>query len=82
MRFKWTEDDLQIFDCLTDHLTAIALLTYPDLSRPMVLYPDASEECMGAVLSQPCSDENGIAPGISEEISYLTVSLKPSRDER
>lgn len=49
-RFMWTEDCQKAFDSLKEQLTAIPLLTYPDLIKTMVLYTDAIYQCMGAVV--------------------------------
>ena len=50
-RFKWTEDCQRALDCLKEQLTAIPLLAYPDLGRLMISYTDASDKCVGAVLT-------------------------------
>lgn len=50
IQFKWTKDCQRAFDTLTEQLTTVPLLTYPDLSKPMVLYKDASEKYVEAVL--------------------------------
>lgn len=62
------------FDCLKKQLTAIPLLTYPDCSKSMVLYTDASEQVIGAVLTQPCPDKDGPMPGIPEEVPVYFLS--------
>ena len=80
-RFKWTEECQRSFDCLKEQLTAIPLLTYPDLNRPMVLYTDASEQCIGACLTQPCPEKEGPVPGIPEEVPvyFLSHRLSPTQ---
>ena len=48
-RFNWTEACQKTFDTLNAELTSIPLLIYPDLNKPMVLYTDASDTCIGAL---------------------------------
>lgn len=67
--FKWTEDCQRAFDCLKVQLNAVLLLTYPDLSKPMVLYTDTSEQCIGAVLIQPCPEQDGPVYFLSHRLS-------------
>ncbi|CAG2210599.1 Transposon Ty3-G Gag-Pol polyprotein,Transposon Ty3-I Gag-Pol polyprotein [Mytilus edulis] len=38
-------------------LTVTPLLAYPDLKKPYVLYTDASNDTIGACLTQPCEEE-------------------------
>jgi len=80
-RFNWTEDCQRSFDTLKEQLTAIPLLAYPDLSKPMVLYTDASDQCIGACLTQPCPERDGPVPGISEEVPiyFLSHRLSPTQ---
>ena len=66
-RFKWMEYCQQAFDILKDQLIAVPFLTNPNLNKPIVIYADASDKCIGAVLTQPCPDKNGPVPGIPEE---------------
>ena len=47
------------FDYLKDSLSVVPLLVYPDLQKPYVLYTDASDTCIGTVLTQQGEDENG-----------------------
>lgn len=56
------------FDTLKDQLTAIPFLTFPDLSKSMILYTDASYQCAGAVLNQPCPHKEKPVPGIQDEL--------------
>ena len=67
-RFRWAEDCQKAFDNLKGQLTAIPLLTYPDLEKTMILYTDASDKCIGAVLTQPCPSREGPVPDIPEEV--------------
>ena len=77
-RFSWTEDCQRSFNTLKEQLTAILLLAYPDLSRPMILYTDASDQCIGACLTQPCPERDGPIPGVPEEVPIYFLSHKLS----
>ena len=37
---------------LKESLISVPLLTYPDTSKPYILYTDASDDCIGACLCQ------------------------------
>ena len=58
-RFKWTAQCQKAFDYLKDSLTVVPLLIYPDTQKPYVLYTDASNTCIGAVLTQRGEDGEG-----------------------
>lgn len=75
-RFTWTDDCQRSFDMLKDQLTTIPLLAYPDMNKPMILYTDASDQCIGASLTQPCPEKDGPVPGVPEEIRIYFLSQK------
>ena len=50
--FKWTEQCQEAFDLMKESLTVIPLLPYPDPNKRFILYTDASDTCIGAVLCQ------------------------------
>jgi len=50
--FVWTEKCQQAFEILRDKLISKPILQYPDFSQQFVLYTDASDFALGAVLSQ------------------------------
>ena len=79
--FSWTEDCQRSFNMLKEQLTAIPLLAYQDLSRPMILYTDASDQCIGACLTQPCPERDGPIPGVPEEVPiyFLSHKLSPTQ---
>ena len=81
-RFKWTEDCQRAFNCLKEQLTAIPLLAYPDLGRPLILYTDASDKCVGAVLTQPCPEKDGPVPNIPEEVPVYFLSHRLSETQQ
>ena len=74
--FKWMDDCQQSFNMLKDQLTMILLLAYPDMNKPMILYTDASNQCIGACLTQPYPEKDGPVPGIPEEIAIYFLSHK------
>ena len=65
-KFKWSETCQKAFDYLKESLTVVPLLTYPDINKPYVLYTDASDDCVGACLTQQ-TDE-----GEEKPIYYLS----------
>jgi hypothetical protein len=50
--FEWNQRAEDAFVTLKDLLTNEPLLQYPDFTRPFVLTTDASDEALGAILSQ------------------------------
>jgi hypothetical protein len=56
--FKWTVETEEAFNELKERLCQAPILVYPDITKPFVLDCDASNEGLGAVLSQ--EDEEGI----------------------
>ena len=58
-RFKWTAQCQKAFDYLKDSLSVVPLLVYPDTQKPYILYTDASDTCIGAVLTQKGEDGEG-----------------------
>ena len=51
-RFKWTKQCQEALDLMKESLTVIPLLSYPDPNKRFILYTDASDTCIGAVLCQ------------------------------
>ena len=50
--FEWNQGTEEAFVTLKELLTTEPLLQYPDVTRPFVLTTDASNEALGAILSQ------------------------------
>ena len=60
---------------------AISLRTYVDLNKPMILYTGASDQCIGACLTQPCPEMGVSVPGIPEKVPiyFLSHRLSPTQ---
>ena len=79
-RFHWDEQCQKAFDFLKDSLTVVPLLAYPDPNKPYVLYTDASDNCVGACLTQPCDESNHIPNVVNEKpIYYLSHKLSDTQ---
>ena len=51
-QFQWTPECQRSFDLLRNLLSSPPILVYPDFTKPFILDTDASNEGIGAVLSQ------------------------------
>ncbi|GBO31696.1 Transposon Ty3-G Gag-Pol polyprotein, partial [Araneus ventricosus] len=72
--FNWTEECEKSFNSLKQALTTSPVLTYPRTDKEFILDTDASNEGIGAVLSQKIGNEEGV-------IAYFSKSLgKPERN--
>ena len=69
--FKWTPDCQIAFDHLKQKLVAPPILAYPDFTLPFIMQTDASDQAIGAVLSQEIE-------GREHVISYWSRRLDKS----
>ena len=67
--FLWGDKQQIAFDRLKEMLIKAPILSYPDFNRPFIIYTDASERGLGAILSQEQSD------GKEHVIAYASRSL-------
>ena len=51
-RWKWDKEQQQAFETLRIKLIEAPILAYPRYDTPFILQTDASDDCIGAVLSQ------------------------------
>ena len=72
-KFDWTDSCQQSFNTLKTALTSAPILSYPTSDDPFILDTDASNEGMGAVLSQ-------VQNGIERVICYFSKAF--SKQER
>ena len=69
--FKWTDDCTRVFQMLKEKLVEAPILTHPDFAKSFILDVDASDQSIGAVLSQ--MTENG-----ESVIAYASRTLTKS----
>ena len=55
---EWTKECQTAFELLKELLKAAPVLTYPDMSKPYILYTDASYWCLGVCLTQVHNKDN------------------------
>ncbi|GBM17553.1 Retrovirus-related Pol polyprotein from transposon 297 [Araneus ventricosus] len=67
--FNWTEECEKSFNSLKQALTSSPILTYPRTDKDFILDTDASNEGIGAVLSQNIGNEERV-------IAYFSKSLE------
>ena len=82
-KFKWSADAEQSFNYLKASLTAIPMLGFPEINSPYILYTDASNDCIGAVLVQSCEEKDSILPEVPNEkpIYFLSHKLSSSQQK-
>jgi hypothetical protein len=68
-KWSWNEDQQKAMDRVIEKLTSPPILAYADYTLPFILHTDASNEGLGAVLSQ----KQG---GIDRVIAYASRSLR------
>lgn len=71
--FQWTPQAEKAFQCLKERFTTAPVLTVPDPQRQFVVEVDASNEGVGAVLSQRSAKDNRMHP-----CAYLSRKLTPA----
>ena len=72
VKFEWNDDAQQAFSFLRKKLTEAPILGYPDVKKPYSLYTDASDYCVGGILTQD-------TPEGEKVIQYVSHQLTPNR---
>ena len=70
VKFIWTDDCQHAFECLRNALVEAPILSYPNFNERFLLYTDASNTGIGAILAQNIN-------GVEQTIAYASRSLKP-----
>ena len=71
-KFHWSEQCERGFQALKQSLTSAPVLAFPDLSKPYVLYTDASDSCIGSVLMQEHEHDDMM---VEKPVFYYSVQL-------
>ena len=81
VKFVWSQECQAAFEFLKTGLTTVPIIGYPDVNMLYILYTDASENCMGAYLCQPCDEGEGTLPGMTNEqpLYFLSHKLIPTQ---
>jgi len=69
--WQWTPTKQRAFECLKGHLVEAPILPYPDPNLEYILDTDASDQNVGAVLSQ-------VQEGQEVVVAYYSESLSPT----
>ena len=70
--FHWPTAAQDAFDTLKQKLTTTPILAFPNLQKPFILYTDASQFAMGAVLAQE-------QDGLERAICYASKALSKAQ---
>ena len=70
--FVWTDSSQRAFDHLKTLFTTAPILATPDISKQFIVEVDASEVCVGAILSQRSSSDGNVHP-----CAYFSHRLSP-----
>ena len=71
-KFEWTPEAQDAFESLKLKLTSTPILAFPSLKEPFILYTDANQFAMGAVLAK-------MQDGKARAICYASRSLSKSQ---
>ena len=83
-KFNWTNECQIAFDYLKESLSVVPLLAYPDVNKPYKLYCDASDTCIGACLTQECSNDKNQLYGVANNekpIFFLSHRLSRTQEK-
>ena len=68
-QFAWSGSCQEAFDTLKQKLSSPPVLAFPDTTKPYILYTDASNSCIGAVLGQGSGEGERPIQYLSHQLS-------------
>lgn len=71
-RLVWNENAIRSFEAMKKELVSAPLLQAPDFNKPFIISCDASDGCIGGVLSQTCEGD----PNQDRPIAYASRKLR------
>jgi len=74
--FEWTEEQVTSMGALQSALTSDSIMAFPDMTRPFIVAPDASNYGIGATLTQIRPDASG--KDREYVIAYASRTLTPA----
>ena len=69
--FSWTDEDQKSIEKLRNYLISPPILAYPDFSQEFILFTDASNYGVGAVLSQIQDSKEVVIAYASKQYKFL-----------
>ena len=75
-RLVWNEKAIQCFETMKRSLVSAPLLQSPNFDKPFYIYSDASDGCIGGVLTQMCEDD----PKQDRPIAYVSRKLRGAEE--
>lgn len=69
--FQWSEKHLKAFNSLKEYISSEPILIHPDFSKPFVIFTDASDLAIGAMLAQEVD-------GIHLPIEFMSKKFSPA----
>ena len=81
MKWVWGEDQQRAFEELKLRLTRAPVLACPDFTKPFVLQTDASNEGLGAMLTQPYDDKERVIAYPSRSLSSVERNYSATEKE-
>ncbi len=81
VQWKWTQVQQKAFDSLKHALVTAPVLTTPDFTKPFIVYTDASDKAVGAVLLQDQGDGPQPIAFHSRKLMPAEVNYHPGEQE-
>ena len=78
---KWGTEQIEAFEKIKEHLTSAPILTCPDFSQPFQLETDASDNGLGAVLTQTINGTNHVIAYASRNLNSAETRYSASEEE-
>ncbi|CAK8685090.1 unnamed protein product [Clavelina lepadiformis] len=80
-KFQWTEEHQDAFATLKRLLCTAPVLAYPNYDKPFILDTDASDNAIGAVLSQVIDDRERVISYCSRSLGKAEKNYSTTRKE-